>query len=366
MFFVCRSHTPMSRILRTVVVSLLTTATTSVAQDRAGDLSKVLVEVTRGSIVESRHYGRLVAVAPTGEIRWSVGDPNELVFPRSALKPLQALATVMLAQEQGLELQPEEIAIMCASHEGHDYHVQAVKLVLLRAGATEDDLYCGPVGGERVRNGCSGKHGGMMLQAKLSGQPLEEYWRVDHPVQQRIQEVIREFTDFHGELQWGPDGCGVPNYALPLYNFALGYARLGNPEAAPEKFQSAANAIRGAMQSHPDLLSKRGSFDAKLIQAGAGRLLAKDGAEACYGLGLSDPSIGVAIKIEDGNPRGMPCVVLHALEQLGAGTAEIASAVGDKRTIDQINSVGVTAGEIRAAPTFIYRDGDVAPRRINK
>lgn len=321
-----------------------------VAQETNGPLSEVLVEVTRGPIIESRHYGRLVAVTPEGEIQFALGNPYELVLPRSALKPMQALATVMLAQNQGIELPSEEIAIMCASHEGHDYHVQAVTLLLARAGVGEGDLYCGPLQGSRLRANCSGKHGGMLLQAKLSGNATAGYWKTDHPVQQRIQQTICEFTGFpQGSLQSGTDGCGVPNYALPLYHIALGYARLANPDAAPEKFRAAARAIRDAMQAHPELISGRDSFDAKLMESSGGRLLGKTGAEACYGLGLTTPALGVAVKIEDGNPRGMPCVLLQTIEQLGGMTTEIEQAVGDKRTIDVTNTVQENVGQIRAA-----------------
>lgn len=325
------------------------------AQDSQVPLSEILVEVTRGSIVESRHYGRLVAVTAEGEIQFAFGNPRELIFPRSALKPMQALATVMLAQEQGIELPTEEVAIMCASHEGHDYHVQAVKLLLARAGASESDLYCGPLSGSRLRANCSGKHGGILLHAKLGGFPFDAYWKVEHPVQQRIQQAIAEFTDYREPFQFGTDGCGVPNYALPLYNVALGYARLATPDAAPEKFRAAAKTIRDAMQAHPELISSRDSFDAKLMQSANGQLLGKTGAEACYGLGLTQPAVGVAVKIEDGNPRGMPCVLLQTIEHLGAMTPEMETSVGAKRTIAVSNTVQETVGEIRAAawPTTV-------------
>ncbi len=319
-----------------------------IAQDKPHELSSLLAEVTRGSVVESRHYGRMVVVTPAGEVILALGNPQDLIFPRSSLKPLQALATVMLAQEKGIELASEELAMMCASHEGHDYHVQSVKLLLARAGGQEEELFCGPVQGSRISNGCSGKHSGMLLHAKLSGDPIEGYWNVDHPVQQRIQLAIREFTSYDKPLQWGADGCGVPNYALPLYNMALGYARLANPDTSPEKYRAAARVIRDAMQAHPELISSRDSFDAKLMAAAGGRLLGKNGAEACYGLGLTEPSLGLAVKIEDGNPRGMPCVMLYAIERLGAMTPAIEKAVGASRAIDVNNSVGATVGQIRA------------------
>lgn len=315
----------------------------------------VLVEVTRGPMVESRHHGHWVAVTPQGEIQMAVGNPRELVLSRSALKPLQALATVRLALERGLELSTEEIAMLCASHEAGAYHLEAVSRLLERSDATEEDLHCGPVAGSRLRHNCSGKHGGMMLLARLAEVPLEGYWRVEHAVQQRIQDAIREFTGYTEPLAWGIDGCGVPNYALSLQHLAVGYARLANPQSAPEPYRAAAEAIRQAILAHPGHLSSRESFDARLIAVGDGRWIGKSGAEACYGLGLSGgpgpahPALGVAVKIDDGSARGMPQVLLAILDRLGAIPAELAPALEPDRTKPVLNSRGEVVGEIRAA-----------------
>ncbi len=310
--------------------------------------SEVIVEVTRGELVESCHYGRIVAIAPSGELAWAVGNPHSLIYPRSALKPIQALATVMMAQEQGADLATDVIAIMCASHEGEDYHQAAVSKLLARAGASERELYCGAVRGSRLCHNCSGKHSGMLLQARIAGNPADGYWRVDHPVQMRIQTAIQEFTDYHEPLIWAPDGCGVPNYALPMDRLALGYARLANPDRAPEKYRRAADAIRRAMQAHPELISSKNSFDAALIESAGGNLIGKTGAEACYGLGLSEPALGIVVKIEDGSTRGMNCVLLSELERARALTDVMDQAVGDKRITPITNSVGQVVGEIRS------------------
>lgn len=325
-------------------------------RNRDGDsLSGVLVNVTRGPIVESRHYGRLVVVSPEGTIERAVGDPQELVLSRSALKPLQALATLQVALEQGVELELEEIAVMCASHAAQDYHLEAVGRLLERAGATEEDLYCGELRGSRLRHNCSGKHGGMLVQAKLAGDSAQRYWHIDHPVQRRIQQVLQQFTDYQQPLYWGTDGCGVPNYALPLYHLALGYARLANPEFAPAEFRAAAERIRTAMQTHPGHLSRRGSFDARLIEGGEGRLIGKIGAEACYGLGLTGSeadnyrAYGIALKIEDGGSRGMPQILIAALDRLGAMTPTLEEKVGNERQERISNSRGETIGQVKAA-----------------
>jgi L-asparaginase II len=310
--------------------------------------SGLLVEVTRGPLVESRHYGRLVAVTPEGEIRKSVGDPHALILPRSALKPLQALATVQLALEMGVELSSEEIAIMCASHSAEPRQLEAALALLNRAGAAEEQLHCGPEQGRRLRHNCSGKHGGMLVLASLSSAPANGYWEPGHPVQRAIQRAIREFTGHDQPLQWGTDGCGVPNYALPLYSLALGYARLASPENAPIQYQAAAAAIRKAMLAHPGHLSSDGSFHARLIETGNGNFIGKAGAEACYGFGVSEPALGVALKIEDGNNRGLQPLLLAALDRLGAMTAE-ADRAAQQSTLPITNSRGEIVGEIRVA-----------------
>lgn len=319
------------------------------ATESRSELSGVLVEVTRGPIVESRHYGRLVAVTPEGEVVQAVGDPEALVLSRSALKPLQALATVKLALDQGIELSSEEIAVMCASHRAQEYHLNAVSNVLARAEVSESDLHCGVVRGSRLNHNCSGKHSAMLLQTKLTGASPEGYWKTDHLVQQNIRRAIQEFTGYEQPLQSGTDGCGVPNYALPLYSVALGFARLANPESAPEEYRAAAAAVRDAILAHPGHVSIHDSFHARLVEEGGGRIIGKTGAEACYGMGIANPALGVAIKIEDGNNRGMEALLLATLDRLEAMTPEIDQALGDQRTTPIRNSRDAVVGEIRAA-----------------
>ena len=316
-----------------------------------GGLSGLLVEVTRGPLIESRHYGRLVVVTPEGEIVRQVGDPHALMLSRSALKPLQALGTVKLALDRGEPLSLEEIAVMCGSHRAQEYHLDAVAALLERAGAGEAALHCGEVRGDRQNHNCSGKHGGMLVGAKLAGAPREGYWEIDHPVQKLIQKTIREFTDYDEPrpLPYGTDGCGAPNYATPLYNLALGFARIANPDRAPEAYREAARAVRDAILAHPGHLSSHDSFHARLVEAGNGRVIGKTGAEACYGLGLAVPALGLAVKIEDGNTRGMQAILLAAMDRLGGMTHRIDRELGDQRATPIENSRGAIVGEIRAA-----------------
>ncbi|MBI3910789.1 MAG: asparaginase [Armatimonadetes bacterium] len=324
----------------------------------------LLAEVTRGPLVESRHFGRVVAVDLAGRAALALGDTGRPILPRSAIKPLQALPTVALALERGLSLTDPEIAVMCASHAAEPFHLEAVRAVLARAGATEADLHCGPhapahaaaaaaliAAGESPRpihNNCSGKHAGMLLMARLLDAPLADYWQPDHPVQRRIQDVLIRLAALHGPPTWGTDGCAVPTYALPLVGMARAFAQLTHPAGLPPAERAAAEAIRAAMNACPEHVSGTGTFHAALLRAGRGRYLAKGGAEGCYALGVVDPPLGLALKIEDGAARAIPPVLLAALDRLGILTTAETEALHLWRVADVLNTRGDRVGVIRA------------------
>lgn len=326
----------------------------------------LLAEVTRGDIVESRHFGHISVVwAEDGESFMSLGEADRMVLSRSALKPLQAFPTLVLARERGLEVTPEEMAVACASHRAEPFHLQAVNGLLAHAGATPDDLYCGPqmpnlasvadsmraagIEPGRIHNNCSGKHSTMLLLNHLLEAPKDQYADPNGAVQQHIQEGIQRLTGYDEPLPYGIDGCGAPNYGLPLDKLALGFARLANPEGLSQVEQETANAMRAAIYAHPEHLSSTGSFDSQLIRAGGGRLVVKAGAEGCYGIGVSNPALGIAIKFDDGNARAMAPVVLALLERLRVLTPDELAPLEEYRTLDVTNTRGEVVGEIRSA-----------------
>lgn len=322
----------------------------------------LLAEVTRGPLVESRHYGRAVVVDGHGHVLEAIGSPEVPILPRSAIKPLQALPTIALAHERGLVLTEAETAVMCASHAAEPFHLAAVRALLARAEASETDLHCGPhmpahaetarqllCAGESpapIHNNCSGKHAGMLLMAHLLGAPLAGYWQGDHPVQRRIQEVLRRLGAIAGPLEWGIDGCGVPTYALPLVAIARAFARVADPSDLPPAEAAAARAIRAAMFARPEYVSGTGSFHALLLRAGGGRFVSKSGAEGCHAIGVTDPPLGIAIKIADGNARAMPPILLALLARHGALPAD--PELDRWRTVPVQNTRGAKVGSIRA------------------
>ena len=284
-----------------------------------------LVELTRGGMVECVHFGAFAIVDAHGNLLASAGDPELRTFPRSSMKPFQAIPFVESGGPEHFNLTEEELAIICASHTGTDKHVAVLQHIHQKVGIQESDLQCGVhwpsdkttaqemrQRGEQptpYRHNCSGKHSGMLAQAKLRGLPLETYLDPEHPVQQAIRQTMAEMSNLSPEeLTIGIDGCSAPVFALPLHNFALAVARLCDPaELTPER-QEACRKITHAMMSFPEMVAGPGRLDTILMQAMAGKVVAKGGAEGYQMVGLlpgalqpGSPGIGIAIKLSDGD-----------------------------------------------------------------
>jgi L-asparaginase II len=307
-----------------------------------------IFELTRGRIVECVHFGAAAVVDSHGRMLASIGDPQLVTFLRSSAKPFQALPFIELGGQEKFGLTPREIALMCSSHSGTDEHVEAVKGMQAKIGVGVGDLLCGmhypiheasadamKVRGElptAYRHNCSGKHTGMLAHARLRGAPLENYIDFQHPVQASILQTFAEMCALPVEkVELGIDGCSAPNFAVPLYNAALGYAHLCDPfDQTPER-AAACRTITAAMMSNPDMVGGPGRFDTALMWAGNGRILVKGGAEGFQSVGLlpgalgvDSPGIGIAIKISDGDPtdRARNGVTLAILQSLGALNTE--------------------------------------------
>ena len=249
------------------------------------------VAVERGGVVESRHRVHAVKVHD-GTIVEARGDPSLVTFMRSAAKPLQAL---LLVREYD-DLADEEVAIAAASHGARPEQLEAVKALLARAWATEEDLECGPLDGSRLRHNCSGKHAGMLAVCASRGWPREGYRLREHPLQQAIVEEVARISERPaGDLPLAVDGCGVVTFALPLEGMAALFGRLavGEPEGA--------RRIVAAMTGNPELVEGPGWAATELMLALPGAV-AKGGAEGVLCVGLADGT-GVALKAEDGATR---------------------------------------------------------------
>lgn len=332
--------------------------------------SPVLVEVTRGGVVESRHRGRACIVDAHGEVLAHWGDVNALVFPRSTLKPIQAIPLIETGAAAGLGVSDAEIALACASHSGETRHTRAVAAWLARLGLSPDHLECGPQepydsetaaelfrSGETpspLHNNCSGKHAGMLATAKFKGEPLTGYVRYEHPVQQRILGVMEQMTgqDLSG-APWGIDGCSIPAFAIPLAALAYGMARIANPVDLPARRAEAVSRIRMAWSAHSYLVSGRNTFDTEMIRGSSGLALVKQGAEGVGVAVLPKLGLGIALKIEDGSSRARNVAMAALVRRSGAITKENWRRVAELETVAVMTRAGRDAGVVRPAATWL-------------
>jgi L-asparaginase II len=291
-----------------------------------------LAEVVRSGFVESLHRGSVAVLDAAGAVVAAAGDIDGPVFPRSANKPLQAIGML----RAGLRLaDPADLALVCASHFGQDFHVARVRALLRSAGVDENALRCPPdlpldeaarnavlAGGggrARIQMNCSGKHAGMLLTCKAAGWSLEEYYDRGHPLQERLEVTFEDFTGGPPPAV-GVDGCGAPVFATSLRALARAYLRVVHSEPG-----SVERTVADAMRGHPELVAGTGAGDTRLM-AGVPGLLSKGGAEGVIATAV--PGVGaVALKIDDGGVRArLPVLVagLHRLEIAAPVITELA------------------------------------------
>jgi L-asparaginase II len=341
-----------------------------------------VLELTRGNIVESLHYGAFAVADAAGRLVASYGDPHTVTFLRSSAKPFQAISLVESGAAEAFGLTPREIALACASHKAMEMHVEAVLAMQSKIGVRESDLLCGahepgdPEAARRLRregraptpnhNNCSGKHTGMLAQAKHRGLPLADYINPQHGLQQTILQNFAEMCALRVDaVVVGVDGCSAPNFAVPLVAAATAFARLADPGSLSPSRAAALRAIFSAMTAHPEMVSGPGGFDTELMRARPGLLLAKGGAEGYEGLGIApgargpgSPALGVALKIADGASRAIAPVALEILRQLGAlgeGELKALEGLGFGLRLPVKNWRGLVVGEARTC--FALADG---------
>jgi len=292
------------------------------------------VRVERGPLTESVHRVHIAVVDREGRLLAHAGEPRRLTFARSAAKPLQAVAVLAAGAAERFGLSGEQIALLCASHNGEPRHVEMAASLLERLGLTADDLRCGPhfpfhkptadqmkrdgIAPSRLHNNCSGKHAGMLALALLLGAPLSGYPSPDHPVQQAMLRTVSAMTGVPAaDIPLGTDGCGVPVFGLPLDRLASGFAALGQPDRLSAAEAAACRTIVAAMRAHPYYVAGTDRFDTRLIEATRGRIIGKMGAEGVFALTVPDEGTSLAFKMEDGAMRALYPAVMEALVQLG-------------------------------------------------
>lgn len=329
------------------------------------DANPILAEQTRGTLVENRHRGAYAIVDAEGRVVAAAGDIERAIFPRSAVKSMQALAIAASGSLADFDLSDEELALACASHQGEDMHIAGVTHFLAHIGLGAGDLECGahaptsPAAREALRvrgeapsalhNNCSGKHSGMLSVALALGVPTQGYVERDHPVQVAVRQALETVIGENlREDRCGTDGCSIPTWAAPLRAFAFGFARMATGRGLPEDMGKAATRLFDAATSHPLLVAGTGHPDALVMQAFAGRVMQKGGAEGVQCGAIRDKGWGYALKCDDGNMAASQAM-MAALLLRHADPDERQAAVLRRIARQPIRNVrGLEVGELRA------------------
>ncbi len=288
-------------------------------------VSPLEVRLLRNGIAESRHRVHAVVCDGRGRVLMRAGDPQQLSFVRSALKPFQATVFVASGAADACGCGERGLAIACASHAGTAAHAREAFRLLWGAEIEPEQLQCPlPNGGSStLEHNCSGKHAAFLATCKRLGWSSESYLQKDHPLQQEVLKRVAELLALPAaELVVARDDCGAPTLQLQLAQMALLYAHLGAGE------QPDLERLMRAMLAHPELVAGQGRFDTELMHQGHGQVLSKGGAEGIQCLSRVGDGLGVAIKVEDGSARAKHAVALQLLEQLDWLTPE---ALGDLR-----------------------------------
>ena len=321
-----------------------------------------LARVTRGDATDSVHYGSVAVVDRDGRLLYAAGDPHYLTTTRSALKPLQALPLVAGGGIEHFGFTLPQVALLCASHSGEPRHVEAVAGMLERAGCTADQLQCGvhpplyytareelPPSGVKfttLHHNCSGKHAGMLAYCRQCSAPIDSYLAFDHPLQQAIRKAVAHFTGVaEDDLVAGIDGCSAPNYAVPLNRLAHAYARLATV-GEDSRYGPAPAKLAAAITAHPEMVSGARRNDLALMTAGQGDWVTKVGAEGAQAIGVHSKGWGIAIKVADGNARGLHPATVAVLDQLGLLDAGQRAALQPWRSPEIRNYRGTLTGRI--------------------
>ncbi|MAU95123.1 MAG: asparaginase [Fulvimarina sp.] len=326
----------------------------------------VLVEVTRGELVESFHRGAFALLDGDGNIVAQAGDVERPVFPRSAVKLLQAIPLIETGAAARYGLDDKDLSLACASHSGEPEHLRRAAAMLEKAGLDQTALECGvhwPSEAEVSRdmarrgetpcplhNNCSGKHAGFLLTAVHRGEDLAGYVGPNHPVQLRCKAVIEDLTGHSLNVDvCGTDGCSIPTYAAPLKDFAGAFARIASGRGVEPQRAEAGQALMRACMAEPFEMSGTGRACLELMQAAPGRVFAKTGAEGVFCGALPELGLGFALKIDDGATRAsdalVAAVIAAALQKEDAALAETFAAMARR---DIRNWRGTLTGEVRA------------------
>ena len=327
----------------------------------------VVAEIRRGSLVESRHRGSIAVIDSDGSIVYAVGDVDTLVYPRSAVKAMQALVLLEAGAAEQFKLGDEALALACASHGGEPKHVAVAEQMLAAAGVDASALECGVhwpsyaasaqalarsgKSATALHNNCSGKHAGFICAGRALGVDYRKYSDAAHPVQRAVKAVLQDLTgvpipDEHRAV----DGCSVPTWALPLKALARGFARFGSGKGMAPGRAKAAQRLRAACVAHPWHVAGTGRFCTAVLEQFGNRVFVKTGAEGVFCGAIPELGLGVAIKCDDGAARAAEVAIAGVIERfVPLGDADRA-VLGRLLRPTLRNWNGIDVGAIAPAP----------------
>jgi len=331
------------------------------------DANPVLARFVRGTWLENRHRGAFCVANARGEVLASAGDIDFPVFPRSAIKAIQALPMFETGSVARFGLEADAVALACASHHGEPEHVTLAANMLAAIGLDVSALECGThppsnpaarkalaEAGEKptaLHNNCSGKHAGMLSVARALGIDTHGYVERGHAVQKRVRAAVEAVLgEGLTEDRCGTDGCSIPTWAAPLKSFAAGFARMATGEGLSSSHAQAAQRIFDAIVTHPHLIAGTDAFDTEVIAAFEGRVITKIGAEGVFCGALRDKGLGFALKCDDGNRDAATAMIAALLTAIASPTEAQRAVLARFTRATARNWRGIEVGVMEAVP----------------
>lgn len=327
----------------------------------------VLAEFVRGNAVENLHRGAFCVADAEGTTIASQGDIDRLIFPRSAIKSLQALAIFRSGADLKFALTDKDLAIACASHHAQAEHVDVVGAFLDRIAQSVSDLECGahvPTNKDArnqmksqgatptaIHNNCSGKHSGMLAVAQALTLSPKGYISSNHPVQQLVKSCVEAVIGTKlTEDACGTDGCSIPTYAAPLRNFAQGFAKLASGQNLDTADAIAGKRLFDAMTSYPSLVAGSNAADTVIMEAFGDNVVLKIGAEGVFCGAIRDKGWGFALKCDDGNMKAAEAMVAGLLSSIASPSAKQREVLEKRKNQTSENWNKIEVGTLRATP----------------
>lgn len=325
----------------------------------------VLTEEYRGNVLDLIHEGYICVVDEHSNVIRHAGNPDAVVYYRSASKPFQALPVIARRLDEKYGITEEESVLFSGSHLGESFHVDAIRSMFRKAGMNLDDLVMNPAqpgsteaNEERIRKGlpkekvyhnCSGKHtGAMLLQKELDPEHIRDYWKVDSAAQQEILRCMAILSEYPQEqVQIGIDGCGVPVFAVPMKNIAAAFKNIACIDTIQDEvLRDAARRYIPRIHRHP-LMMRGTGYLCSLINYDP-NLVAKGGANGVYGIGLKKERIGISLKLKDGTEAVWPILIKEIFRQIGYYNEDTFRMLDSLNSGTAINDNGTPVGTCKA------------------